>query len=73
LKYFLLPSIACKLSLNCVCIHFERASWVRVVVNKHFASRSLFVNSAFAGLFFVVEDGGAAAAADFNSVHGVLE
>jgi hypothetical protein len=55
--------------LNCVCVHFESASCVRVVVNKHWASRSLFVNSKFVGLAFVVDDDGAD---DFNSVHGVL-
>ena len=64
-----LPSIACKLSLNCVCAHLESASWVRVAENKHLASRSLFVNSTF-DEFDLVDKG---AAADFNSVHGVLD
>jgi hypothetical protein len=67
-KEICLPSMACKLSLNCVCIHFDNASWVRVVENKHFASRSLLDNSAWIEWLFVV--GGVA---DFNSVHGVLE
>jgi hypothetical protein len=44
---------------------------VRDAENKYFASRSLFDSSALAALDFAVCGGGAAA--DFNSVHGVLQ
>lgn len=68
-----LPSIACKLSLNWVCAHFESASCVRVVLNKDLASRSLLDNSALVEWDFddaLIE----AEFVDelFTSVHGVL-
>ena len=59
-----LPSIACRLSLNCICAHFDRASWVRFVEKRFLTSRSVFVNSWGVDVGFAV---------GFISVHGVLE
>ena len=69
-----LPSIACKLSLNCVCVHFDRASWVRVVLKRYFASRSLLESSPWAEWDLADdEEDGATAAAAFSSLQGVLD